>query len=42
MLYKLGQTNGIFDSLEAVPFQSVPLEKHLEDLLAKSLLDAAV
>jgi hypothetical protein len=39
MLYKLGQTNGIFDSLEAVPFQSVPLEKHLEDLLAKSLLD---
>jgi hypothetical protein len=39
MLYKLGQTNGIFDSLEAVPFQSVPLEKHLEDLLANSLLD---
>jgi hypothetical protein len=39
MLYKLGQTNGVFDSLEAVPFQSVLLEKHLEDLLAKNLLE---
>lgn len=39
MLYKLGQTNGVFDSLEALPFQSVPLEKHLENLLVKSLLD---
>lgn len=39
MLYKLKQTNGVFDSLEAMPFQSVPLEKHLENLLAKSLLD---
>ena len=39
MLYKLKQTNGVFDSLEAMPFQSVTLEKHLENLLAKSLLD---
>lgn len=39
MLYKLKQSNGVFDSLEAVPFQSVPLEKHLENLLAKNLLD---
>ncbi len=39
MLYKLRQSNGLFDSLDAVPFQSVPLEKHLENLLAKSLLD---
>jgi hypothetical protein len=39
MLYKVGQINGIFDSLEPVAFGNVPLEKHLEDLLAKSLLD---
>ena len=39
MLYKLIQANGVFDSLQPVPFESVPLEKHLEDLLAKSLLD---
>ena len=39
MLYKLKQSNGVFDSLEAVPFQSVPKEKHLENLLAKSLLE---
>lgn len=39
MLYKLGQTNGVFDSIEAMPFQSVPREKHLENILAKSLLD---
>jgi hypothetical protein len=39
MLYKLKQTNSVFDSLEAMPFQSVPIEKHLENLLAKNLLD---
>lgn len=39
MLYKLGETNGVFDSLEPMSFKSVALEKHLEDLLAKSLLD---
>jgi len=39
MLYKLKQTNGVFDSLETMPFQSVPLEKNLENLLADSLLD---
>ena len=39
MLYKLGQTNGVFDSLEAMAFQRVPFEKHLENLLATSLLD---
>lgn len=39
MLYKLQQTNGVFDALEAMPFKEVALEKHLEDLLAKSLLD---
>lgn len=39
MLYRLGKTNGVFDSLEALPFHGVQLEKHLEDLLAKSLLD---
>ena len=39
MLYKLNQTDGVFDSLESMPFQSVPLEKHLENLLSKCLLD---
>ncbi len=39
MLYKLGEKDGIFDSLEPVAFKNVPLEKHLEDLLAKNLLD---
>jgi len=39
MLYKLKKANGVFASLEAVEFQSAPLEKHLENLLAKSLLD---
>jgi hypothetical protein len=39
MLYRLTKTNEAFDSLEALPFDGVPLEKHLEDLLAKNLLD---
>lgn len=38
MLYKLKQTNGVFDALEPMPFKNVPLEKHLENLLAKNLL----
>jgi hypothetical protein len=37
MLYKLGKTNGVFDSIEKLPFENLPLEKHLEDLMAKNL-----
>ena len=40
MLYRLGQsTPGIFDSIKPLPFQNLGLEKHLEDLLAKNLLE---
>lgn len=40
MLYKLGQsTPGVFDSVKPLPFQNVGPEKHLEDLLAKNLLE---
>jgi hypothetical protein len=38
MLYKLGQTNGIFDTLTPVAFESLPKEKQLEELLARNLL----
>lgn len=43
MLYKLGETNGRFDSIEPVPFQDFAsfgnLEKDLEELIASSILD---
>lgn len=43
MLYKLGATNGKFDELDPLPFQDFSafgnLEKNLEDLIAKSILD---
>lgn len=43
MLYKLGSTNGTFDKLEPVPFKDFAsfgkLEKDLEELIAKSILD---
>jgi hypothetical protein len=39
MLYKLGQTKGVFDSIKPVAFQNVGLEKHLENLLAENLLE---
>jgi hypothetical protein len=43
MLYKLGSSNGNFDKLEPIPFKDFSnygkLEKHLEDLLANSILD---
>lgn len=37
MLYKLGKTNDVFDSIEPVPFRNLPKEKHLEDLMARNL-----
>jgi hypothetical protein len=37
MLYKLGKTDGIPDSLTPLPFGNLQLEKHLEDLLANKL-----
>jgi len=43
VLYKLGSTNGTFDKLEPVPFKDFAsfgkLEKDLEELIAKSILD---
>jgi len=43
MLYKLGASGGIFNTLELVPFSDFShfgnLEKHLEDLIASSILD---
>lgn len=39
MLYKLKQTNGVYDLPEPMPFGDVHLEKDLENLLAKSMLD---
>src|SRR5690625_2888679 len=39
MLYKLGRTHGIFDSLTPVGFQAISQEKDLENLLAKNLLE---
>lgn len=43
MLYKLGSSNGKFDSLEAVAFKDFSsfgqLEKDLEDLIANNMLD---
>lgn len=37
MLYKLGETNGIPDSLTPLPFGNLHLEKHLEDLIADKM-----
>jgi hypothetical protein len=37
MLYKLGQTNGVPDSLTPLPFGNLHLEKHLEKLMADKL-----
>lgn len=37
MLYKLGRTNNIPDSLTPVAFGNLQLEKHLENLLAETL-----
>ena len=43
MLYKLGSSNGKFDRLESVAFKDFSsfgnLEKDLEELIAKSILD---
>ena len=43
MLYKLGSSNGIFDRLEPIEFKDFSsfgnLEKDLEELIAKSILD---
>jgi len=41
MLYKLGRhpESGIIDSVKPVPFEYLPKEKELEDLLAKNLLE---
>jgi RecB family endonuclease NucS len=39
MLYKLGKTAGKFNSLKAVPFEGLPREKELEDLIAQNLCD---
>jgi len=38
MLYKLGQTNGIFNSITPVTFHSSHAGKHLENLVADNLL----
>jgi hypothetical protein len=39
MLYQLGKTNDTFNSITPRPFEALPLERGLEDLLAKNLLD---
>jgi hypothetical protein len=39
MLYKLGKSAQKFTSIEPLPFSRLPLEKHLEDLLAQNLFD---
>jgi hypothetical protein len=39
MLYKLGQTNGIFDSIAPVTYHSCHAGKHLENLVAEKLLE---
>jgi hypothetical protein len=39
MLYKLGKSAKIFDSIDPLPFWGLPLEKELEDLLAQNLWD---
>lgn len=39
MLYKLGKSEKIFNSIDPLPFHSLPLEKELEDLLAQNLWD---
>ncbi len=39
MLYKLGKTHDKFNSITALPFAGLPLEKELEDLLAENLWD---
>lgn len=38
MLYKLEENDGLVTDLTPLGFESLPLEKHLEDLLAKRLL----
>jgi hypothetical protein len=38
MLYKLTETNGVYDP-KPVEFQNLPLEKNLEDMLAFNLLE---
>lgn len=39
MLYKLGKSGKRFDSIEPMPFEGLPKEKHLEDLIAQNLFD---
>lgn len=39
MLYKLDKKDDKFASLDPLPFQGLPLEKELEDLLAQNLFD---
>lgn len=39
MLYKLGKTAGKFNSLNPLPFEGLPLEKELENLIAQNLWD---
>lgn len=39
MLYRLGKSSHFFDSIDPLPFSSLPLEKELEDLLAQNLWD---
>lgn len=39
MLYKLGKSGEQFDSIEPLPFEGLPKEKHLEDLIAQNLFD---
>ncbi|MEW6584954.1 MAG: hypothetical protein AB1442_05005 [Nitrospirota bacterium] len=39
MLYKLGKTDDKFSSVEPMPFEGLPKEKELEELLAENLWD---
>ena len=39
MLYKLNKSGDKFDSIDPLPFSTMPLEKELEDLLAQNLWD---
>jgi hypothetical protein len=39
MLYKLGKSSRKFDSIDPLPFEGLPKEKELEDLLAQNLWD---